>query len=134
MQFDDGRYYTGVREIQLTRSGGGLVSIQVLYDFNGEARWGKENGVSVRGGSTLEKVVVDQIRFRYYGPIIKSITFHTNMKKYGRFGDEKGTPFSSGPKDGIIVGFHRKLKRGSFVQSIGVHVRKEKMGSISYSF
>ncbi|KAL4655083.1 hypothetical protein ACB092_01G425400 [Castanea dentata] len=42
MQFDDGRHYTGAREIQLTRSGGGLVSIQVLYDFNGEARWGKE--------------------------------------------------------------------------------------------
>ncbi|KAL0014226.1 hypothetical protein SO802_001295 [Lithocarpus litseifolius] len=127
MQFDDGPYYTGVREIQLTRSDGGLVSFQVLYDFNGQAIFGRKNGVS--GGSTLEKIKFEYPTERlthisgYYGPIIKSITFHTDMNKYGPFGDEQGTHFSSGPKDGTIVGFHGKLKRG-FVHSIGVHVMK----------
>ena len=50
MQFDDGPNYTGVREIQLTLSGG-LVSIQVFYDFNGQIIPGKKTG---DGGSTLK--------------------------------------------------------------------------------
>ncbi|XP_030950640.1 jacalin-related lectin 3-like [Quercus lobata] len=134
MQFDDGSCYTGVREIQLTRSGG-LFSIKVCYDRNGQAIWGNKNGGN--GGLTLEK-----IRFEYpneflthisgyYGSlifrgptIIKSITFHTNMKKYGPFGDEQGIPFSSGSKDGIIVGFHGR--QGWFIHSIGVYVMEGK--------
>ena len=60
------------------------------------------------------------------GPtIIKSITFHTNKKKYGPFGDEQGIPFSSASKGGIIVGFHGR--KGWFVDSIGVHVLEGKL-------
>ncbi|KAH9606049.1 hypothetical protein KSS87_006686 [Heliosperma pusillum] len=50
--FDDG-IYTGVREIQITRSGG-LVSIRVCYDHNGKAVWGKRNGGTA--GLKLDKV------------------------------------------------------------------------------
>ena len=67
----------------------------------------------------------------YYEPlmestIIKSITFHTNEKEHGPFGDKQGTRFSSdssSSKDEKIVGFHGKLKRG-FLHSIGVYVMK----------
>ena len=85
---------------------------------------------------------MEQIRFEYphevlthisgyYGSvilrgptIIKSITFHTNKKKYGPFGDEQGIPFSSASKDGIIVGFHGR--QGWFIHSIGVYVMEGK--------
>lgn len=51
--------------------------------------------------------------------MVKSLTFYTNKKKYGPFGDEQGIPFSSG-QNGIVVGFHGR--KGWFVDSIGVHV------------
>lgn len=53
MLFDDG-VYTGVREIHLTRYGG-VVSIRVCYDLNGQAIWGNKNGGS--GGIRLDKVM-----------------------------------------------------------------------------
>jgi hypothetical protein len=63
----------------------------------------------------------------YYGStilrgtaVVKSLTFHTNKRKYGPFGEEQGTSFSSASNNGIIVGFHGR--KGWFVDSIGVHV------------
>ncbi|XP_062097348.1 jacalin-related lectin 3-like [Humulus lupulus] len=129
MLFDDG-VYTGVREIHIARSGG-VVSIKVCYDMNGRAVWGNKNGGN--GGFRLDKIAFDYPHeylthiSGYYGSlilrgptVIKSLTFFTNKKKYGPFGDEQGLPFSSGQKDGIVVGFHGK--QGWFVDSIGVHV------------
>ncbi len=52
MHFDDGRY-TGVREIHLARTGG-LVSLRVCYDNNGQSVWGNKNGGSA--GVKMEKV------------------------------------------------------------------------------
>lgn len=58
------------------------------------------------------------------GPtIVKSITFHTNKRSYGPFGDQQGISFSSG-SIGAIVGFHGR--NGYFVDSIGVHVLESK--------
>ena len=51
---------------------------------------------------------------------MKSLTFYTNKKKYGPFGDEHGISFSSGFNNGVIVGFHGR--KGWFIDSIGVHV------------
>lgn len=51
---------------------------------------------------------------------IKSLTFHTTKKKYGPFGDEQGSYFSSNMKPGMIVGFHGR--KGWYIDSIGVHV------------
>lgn len=51
---------------------------------------------------------------------MKSLTLHTNKRKYGPFGEEQGTSFSSASNNGIIVGFHGR--KGWFVDSIGVHV------------
>ena len=52
--FDDG-IYTGVREIQITRSGG-LVSVRVCYDHNGKPVWGRKNGGTA--GLKLDKVIL----------------------------------------------------------------------------
>lgn len=127
--FDDG-VYTGVREVHLTRYGG-VVSIRICYDLNGKAIWGNKNGGS--GGIRLDKIPFDypsEILTHitgYYGStilrgpaVVKSLTFHTNKRKYGPFGEEQGTSFSSASNNGIIVGFHGR--KGWFVDSIGVHV------------
>ncbi|CAN1824129.1 Jacalin-related lectin 3, partial [Linum perenne] len=127
--FNDG-VYTGVREIHLTRSKG-VVSIWVCYDLNGNAVWGEQNGGT--GGIRLDRIGFDypsEILTHitgYYGStfsrgptIIRSITFHTNRRKYGPFGDEQGTCFTSGSNNGKIVGFHGR--KGNFLDSIGVHV------------
>ncbi|XP_043709001.1 jacalin-related lectin 3-like, partial [Telopea speciosissima] len=129
MTFDDG-VYTGVREVHIVRNGG-IVYIKACYDRNGQAIWGNRNGGKT--GLRLDKVVFDypsEILTHisgYYGStifmgptVVKSLTFHTTKRKYGPFGDEQGISFSSGSKQGKIVGFHGS--KGWFVDSIGVHV------------
>lgn len=68
MRFDDGSHYTSVREIRLTRFGG-LFSIQVRYDLNGQDIWGKKNGGS---GASLktEKVNILINLLIYMAPIL----------------------------------------------------------------
>ncbi|MCL7031265.1 hypothetical protein MKW94_024386 [Papaver nudicaule] len=95
--FDD-EVYTGVRQVNLTRSTA-LVSIEILYDRNGQPIWGSKNGGA--GGRKLEK--------------------------YGPFGNEQGTAFSSYVQDGMIIGFHGR--GGWFIDSIGVHVLKGKVST-----
>ncbi|XP_002510454.2 jacalin-related lectin 3 [Ricinus communis] len=132
MIFDDG-VYTGVREIHITRYGG-VLSLRVCYDLSGQAIWGNKNGGS--GGIRLDKIAFDypsEILTHvtgYYGStilrgptVVKSLTFHTNKRKYGPFGDEQGISFSSGPNNGIVVGFHGR--KGWFIDSIGVHVAEK---------
>ncbi|KAL2892772.1 Jacalin-related lectin 3 [Bienertia sinuspersici] len=128
--FDDG-IYTGVREVHITRSGG-LVSIRVCYDQNGKMVWGSKHGGS--GGLKLDKIVFDypfEVLTHitgYYGStimrgptIVKSVTFHTNKRTYGPFGEPQGFPFSSGSTGSYaVVGLHGR--NGYFVHSIGVHV------------
>lgn len=57
----------------------------------------------------------------YMGPsVIRSITFHTNKRKHGPFGEEQGQGFTSKNKEGKIVGIHGK--EGLFVDAIGIHM------------
>ncbi|XP_021727905.1 jacalin-related lectin 3-like [Chenopodium quinoa] len=130
--FDDG-IYTGVREVHIMRSGG-LVSIRVCYDQNGKVVWGNKHGGS--GGLKLDKIVFDYpyeiltLITGLYGStilrgptVVKSLTFHTNKRSYGPFGDPQGFSFSTGSL-GAIVGFHGR--NGYFVHSLGVHVVESK--------
>ena len=57
--------------------------------------------------------------------IIKSLTFYTTKGKYGLFGEEQGTPFTSKSKEGVIVGFHGR--KGLFLDAIAVHVKEGKL-------
>ncbi|KAL2892756.1 Jacalin-related lectin 3 [Bienertia sinuspersici] len=133
--FDDG-IYTGVRRITISRNVG-IVYLKMLYEQNGEVVWGKRTGGT--GGYKKDKIVFDypyEILTHitgFYGPtiissnIIKSLTFHTTNGKYGPFGEEQGTPFTSKSKDkeGMIVGFHGR--KALFLDAIGVHVKEGKV-------
>lgn len=131
--FDD-EVYTGIRQVNLTRSTA-LVSIEILYDRNGQPIWGNKNGSA--GGKNLEKIVFDYPLESlthitgFYGPlmfvgptVIKSLT---TERKYGPFGNEQGTAFSSYIQDGMVIGFHGR--GGWFIDSIGVHVLKGKVST-----
>ncbi|KAI4388458.1 hypothetical protein MLD38_000780 [Melastoma candidum] len=54
--------------------------------------------------------------------ITRSITFYTNKRKHGPFGEQQGTLFTSGVK-GKIVGC--RGRHGLFLDSIGVHIVEE---------
>ncbi|GJM89016.1 hypothetical protein PR202_ga05611 [Eleusine coracana subsp. coracana] len=137
--FDDGMY-TGVWQINLTRAVG-ISSMKVLYDRNGQAVWGNKHGFS--GGVPPDKIVFDfpsevltHITGFYgsaiiMGPtVIRSLTFHTNKRTYGPYGDEYGTYFSTNFTNGRIVGFHGR--EGWYIDGIGVHVQEGKVTSQRY--
>lgn len=128
--FHDG-IYTGVRQIVLSR-GAGIASIKVEYDRNGQSIWGN------RHGGTTNAFKTDRILFDYpseiltsitgyYGTVllmgptvIRSLTFHTNLRNYGPYGEEQGTFFPSKIVRGKIVGFHGR--KGWCLDAIGVHM------------
>lgn len=75
-------------------------------------QWPHEFLASISGTqTTFEKKIV-----------VESLTFHTNMKKYGPFGGSKGTPFDFALKDEIIVGFHGRHSK--YIDAIGVYHQK----------
>ncbi|KAG8086054.1 hypothetical protein GUJ93_ZPchr0010g7769 [Zizania palustris] len=132
--FDDGAY-TGVWQINLTRAVG-ITSMKVLYDRNGQAVWGNKHGFS--GAVLADKIIFDfpsEVLTHitgYYGStmimgptVIRSLTFHTNRRRYGPYGDEHGTYFSTSFTNGRIVGFHGR--EGWYIDGIGVHVQECKM-------
>lgn len=65
----------------------------------------------------------------YYGSIneeekskvIRSLTFYTSRGKYGPFGEEVGTYFTSTTTQGKVVGFHGRCS--SYLDAIGVHMQ-----------
>lgn len=60
------------------------------------------------------------------GPtVVRSLTFHTNKRTYGPYGDESGTYFSTSFTNGRIVGFHGR--EGWYIDGIGVHVQEGKV-------
>jgi hypothetical protein len=62
----------------------------------------------------------------YMGPaVIRSLTFHTTKRKYGPFGEEQGTYFTTKVKEGKIVGIHGR--KGLFLDALGVHVLEGKV-------
>ncbi|KAI5435160.1 jacalin-related lectin 3 isoform X1 [Lathyrus oleraceus] len=132
--FDDGTY-KGIRQINLSRNVG-IVWIRVLYDHDGDAIWGCKQGGT--GGYKSEKIVLDfpyEVLTHisgYYGPlmymgpaVVRSLTFHTTKRKYGPFGDEQGTYFTTKAKEGKIVGIHGR--KGLFLDAFGVHVEEGKV-------
>ncbi|CAL0301685.1 unnamed protein product [Lupinus luteus] len=131
--FDDG-HFSGIREIKFSRNVG-IVWIRVLYDLDGKALWGYKHGGT--GGFKSEKIVFDypyEVLTHisgYYGPVmymgpsvIKSLTFHTNKRVYGSFGDDHGTYFTTKLKEGKVVGIHGR--KGLFLDAFGVHVMEGK--------
>ncbi|KAI3807298.1 hypothetical protein L1987_23224 [Smallanthus sonchifolius] len=62
----------------------------------------------------------------FYGPKLEgiaSITFHTNKRIHGPYGEERGARYvyySSTASAGKVVGFHGK--KNGFLRAMGVHM------------
>ncbi|XP_020257669.1 jacalin-related lectin 3 isoform X1 [Asparagus officinalis] len=132
--FDDG-IYTGVRQINLSRNAA-ITSLKVKYDRNGQEVWGNKQGGTA--GIITDKIIFDYpfevltYITGYFGPTmmigpttIRSLTFHTTRRKYGPYGDEEGTFFSSCLAEGMVIGFHGRS--GWYIHSIGVYVLEGKL-------
>lgn len=66
----------------------------------------------------------------YMGPnVIKSLTFCTNKGKYGPYGEEQGSSFTTKLKEGKIAGIHGR--KGLFVDALGVHVIEGKVTPVA---
>ena len=56
--------------------------------------------------------------------VVRSLTFYTNVAKYGPDGEEIGTPFSYAAKmEGNVTGLHGRS--GVYVDAIGVHMQQK---------
>ncbi|KAJ8531970.1 hypothetical protein K7X08_011893 [Anisodus acutangulus] len=114
--WDDG-VFTVIKQIILIQSSEAICFIEIEYDRNGPSVW------SVRHGANVGKFT-NRVKLQYphevltcitgfYGPIskdmglkvIKSLTFHTTRRKFGPFGEELGTYFTSSTTEGKVVGW-----------------------------
>lgn len=129
--WDDG-VFSGIKQIFVTRAEA-VHSIQIEYDRNGQSIWSVKHGGN--GGTYTHRIKLEYPHevltciSGYYGPIsrderpkvIRSLTFYTSRGKYGPFGEEVGTFFTSTTTEGKVVGFHG---RSSFyLDAIGVHMQ-----------
>eukprot|EP01018_Ginkgo_biloba_P008828 Gb_17001 [translate_table: standard] len=128
--WDDG-VYAGIRQIVI-RGGNAIDSIQTEYDKNGQFVWSVKHGGT--GGFNTDKIQFDYPNetlicisghygsFYPSGPIaIRSLTFYTNLRKYGPYGVEEGTFFASPAIGSKIVGFHGRS--GLFLDALGFYTQ-----------
>ncbi|XP_004291831.1 PREDICTED: jacalin-related lectin 3 [Fragaria vesca subsp. vesca] len=130
--WDDG-VFTGIRQIHLTRSAEGICSMQIEYDRSGQFIWSVKHGGN--GGTSPHRIKLEYPHevlsciSGYYScisknerpQIIKSLTFYTSRGKYGPFGEEVGTFFTSTTTEGKVVGFHGRSSL--YLDAIGVHMQ-----------
>ncbi|KAG6536927.1 jacalin-related lectin 19 isoform X1 [Zingiber officinale] len=129
IEWDDG-IHTGIRGITLIHDRC-IDSIQVEYDHNGKPFLGEKHGGL--GGSVTTKIKLlypDEYLTAVSGhscpvvyggsPVIRSLTFKSNLRTLGPFGVEDGTPFSLPTVGGMIVGFNGK--GGWYLDSIGCRI------------
>ncbi|XP_038991390.1 jacalin-related lectin 3-like [Hibiscus syriacus] len=129
--WDDG-VYSGIRQIYITKSEA-ICSIQIEYDRNGQSVWSTKHGG--HEGTTTNRVKLDYPNevvncvSGYYGcidneekrKVVTSLTLYTSRGKYGPFGEEKGTFFTSTVTEGKVVGFHGRSS--TYLDAIGVHMQ-----------
>ncbi|PHT63396.1 Jacalin-related lectin 3, partial [Capsicum annuum] len=130
--WDDG-VFTGIKQVILTQSSEAICCIEIEYDRNGQSVWSVKHGANA--GKLTNRVKLEYPHevltciTGFYGPIskemglkvIKSLTFHTTRRKFGPFGEELGTYFTSSTTQGKVVGFHGRS--GMYLDAIGVHMQ-----------
>ncbi|KAK4434556.1 Jacalin-related lectin 3 [Sesamum alatum] len=127
--WDDGVHST-IRQLEIGY-GAGVDSIRIEYDSKGRSVWSERHGGS--GGTKIDKVRLEYpdefltAVHGFYGSlqerghvIIRSLTFESNKRKYGPFGVEKGTYFTSSTTQGKVVGFIGKA--GWYIDAIGCYM------------
>ncbi|KAG8388375.1 hypothetical protein BUALT_Bualt02G0119400 [Buddleja alternifolia] len=136
-RWDDGAF-DGVSQITLRYSPTGVIdSMQVTYGVNDKPTFSapKHGG---NGGPATAQIVLrfpEEILTKvtgYYSalpgyvdtPVIRSLTFWTNMGAYGPYGPEQGTNFSVSLEDEKIVGFIGRS--GGYLDAIGFHLERAK--------
>ncbi|KAJ3696104.1 hypothetical protein LUZ60_001481 [Juncus effusus] len=127
--WDDG-VYSGIKQILISR-GKFIHSIQIEYDRGGQSVWSARHGgageLTHRIKFTYPNEVLNCITGYYNtnldeGPsALRSISLHTSRGKYGPFGEETGTYFTSTTTQGKVVGFHGRS--GLYLDAIGVHMQ-----------
>ncbi|CAI9777858.1 unnamed protein product [Fraxinus pennsylvanica] len=129
--WDDG-VFCGIKQIVLTKTEA-IICIEIEYDRNGQSVWSIKHGGN--GGQESNQIKLEYPHevltciSGYYGPIskdqrkegIKSLTFYTSRKKYGPFGEELGSFFTSNTTEGMVVGFHGRSSM--YLDAIGVHMQ-----------
>ncbi|KMT20692.1 hypothetical protein BVRB_1g006670 [Beta vulgaris subsp. vulgaris] len=129
--WDDG-VFTGIKQVFLTKSEV-ICSIQIEYDRHGQSVWSVKHGGN--SGTKTHRIKLEYPHEMltcisgYYGSVtkddpskvIRSLTFYTSRGKYGPFGEEIGTFFTSTTTEGKVVGFHGRS--GSYLDAVGVHMQ-----------
>ncbi|KAF8013848.1 hypothetical protein BT93_I1646 [Corymbia citriodora subsp. variegata] len=124
----DDKTYTDVREITVVVMAG-IISFSIEYDQNGCLVRSPRHGGPTEGKICTVKLdypnefltsvsghILDDPRF----VVIQSLTFHSNRRTYGPFGNEIGQFFSFPPVAGKITGFFGRC--GNCLNSIGAYL------------
>ncbi|PHT51182.1 hypothetical protein CQW23_10929 [Capsicum baccatum] len=134
--WDDGVFCT-INQVQVYMNTkiSAISGIQIQYEKKNKASvWSQLHGGFGIGDWNIDNVIIDgENEFLigiegFFSPVmvnggldtIRQITFYTNKGKYGPYGTEIGTYFSSSAARGKIIGFHGKS--GAHLNAIGVHM------------
>ncbi|KAH9326937.1 hypothetical protein KI387_007115 [Taxus chinensis] len=135
--WDDG-VYTGIKQIVIVHAAA-IDSIRIEYDKNGRSVWSDKHGGN--GGTKTDKIVLDypnEILTSLSGHsghishgspcVIRSLTFHSNLRKFGPYGVEQGTYFTVPMSGGKMTGLNGQS--GWLLDSIGVCLSHSSQNSI----
>ncbi|KAG2303333.1 hypothetical protein Bca52824_031984 [Brassica carinata] len=139
--WDDG-VYSGIKQIFVTRGNDAISSLQVEYDRNGQSVWSVKHGGN--NGVFTHRIKLEYPNEMltcisgYYGPlnnsdktnVVKSLSFYTSRGKYGPYGEETGTYFTSTTTQGKVLGLHGRSS--AYLDAIGVHMQHW-LGNNGYS-
>ncbi|KAJ0247775.1 Jacalin-like lectin domain-containing protein [Hirschfeldia incana] len=132
--WDDG-VFSGIKQIFVTRANDAISSLQIEYDKNGQSVWSVEHGG--HSGVATHRNILDYPNETltcisgYYGPlnntdkssVVKSLSFYTSRGKYGPYGEETGTFFTSTKTQGKVLGLHGRSS--SYLDAVGVHMQQQ---------
>ncbi|KAF2546531.1 hypothetical protein F2Q70_00020192 [Brassica cretica] len=130
--WDDG-VYSGIKQIFVTRGNDAISSLQVEYDRNGQSVWSVKHGGN--NGVFTHRIKLEYPNEMltcisgYYGPlnnsdktnVVKSLSFYTSRGRYGPYGEETGTYFTSTTTQGKVLGLHGRSS--AYLDAIGVHMQ-----------
>ncbi|XP_020102056.1 protein GOS9-like [Ananas comosus] len=112
----------------VVRSGQAIDSLYFEYVQDGKTfeagPWGgsggRPNEITFEPGEYLTAINGTTSQFSDVTNLLRSLTFVSNVRKYGPFGPEQGTPFSVPIANGRVVGFYGRS--GTLVDAIGIYL------------
>ncbi|XP_024191810.1 jacalin-related lectin 3 [Rosa chinensis] len=133
--FDDGAHST-VRQLLIAHDGVGVGTIQIEYDVNGISfradKYGDQTGSdhidTIKLDYPYEYLISVHGRYCKFWPlttVISSLTFRSNKKSYGPYGneDQHDKSFSIQAPGNMIVGFHGRASGFKGIRAIGAYLK-----------